>query len=125
MPNSLTDIAATCDMLDIPLNLRFDISQRQNQRFFVTAGTTNYLMLNELYEYGYYGSSGTLLSSWEGKTGFYTFSVLNFSAGFEKSISKKISLQVEPFIKLPVRDLGFGKVRLTTLGIFASAKIKL
>jgi len=125
MPNSLTDIAATCDMLDIPLNLRFDISQKPNQRLFVTAGTTNYLMLNELYEYGYYGSLGTLLSSWEGKTGFYAFSVLNFSAGLEKSISRKISLQVEPFIKLPVRDLGFGKVRLTTLGIFASAKIKL
>jgi hypothetical protein len=124
-PNSLTDITATCDMLDIPLNLRFDISQKPNQRLFVTAGATSYLMLNELYEYGYYGSSGALLSSWEGKTGFYAFSVLNFAAGFEKSISRKISLQVEPFVKLPVRDLGFGKVRLTTLGVFASAKIKL
>jgi hypothetical protein len=124
-PNSLTDITAICDMLDIPLNLRFDISQKSNQRLFVAAGTTNYLMINELYEYDYYGASGALLSSWEGRTGFYAFSVLNFSAGFEKRISRKISLQVEPFVKLPVRDLGFGKVRLTTLGIFASAKIKL
>jgi hypothetical protein len=81
-------------------------------------------MLNELYKYNYHGP-GSNLSSWEGKTGFYAFSVLNFSTGFEKSISRKISFQVEPFVKLPVRVLGFGKVKLTTFGIFASAKVKL
>ena len=123
-PDNLSNISAVCNMIDIPLNLRFDVTQKSSSRFFVNAGVTNYLMVNELYEYSYYASSGGR-ASWEGKTGFYPFGVINFSTGFEKRISRKISLQAEPFVKVPVRKLGFGNVRLTTIGVFTSAKIKL
>ncbi|WP_435353338.1 hypothetical protein [Emticicia sp. SJ17W-69] len=123
-PPVLIDINATCKMLDIPLNVRFDITQKPNSRLFVSAGSTSYIMLKEKYTYNYENQSDPKIKwrNWEGKTGPYNFSVLNFSFGYEHQIFRRLSLQAEPFLKVPIGKVGFGKVNLSTIGIFFSAK---
>lgn len=123
---NLKDIHATCDMLDIPLNLRFDFVNTPQHKWFVTAGATSYLMLKEKYSYNYennYGSS-TRRNSWEGKTGFYPFGVVNISAGYERRLFKNFTAQAEPFFKVPVQNVGYGNVKLSTFGLFISGKIE-
>lgn len=123
-PPKLVDINATCKMLDIPVNIRYDISQRKLSRFFVSAGATSYIMLNEKYVYNYENPADPEIKwkSWEGKTGPYYLGVLNFSMGYEYQLFRKLSLQAEPFFKLPISQVGFGQVNLSTLGLLVSAK---
>lgn len=123
-PPALININATCKMLDIPLNVRYDISQKPNSRLFVSTGMTSYIMLNEKYTYNYENQWDPKIKwrNWQGKTGPYYFSVLNFSFGYEHQLFRKLSLQAEPFVKIPVGKVGFGKVSLSTIGVFISAK---
>lgn len=128
MPETpLLEINATCDMLDIPLNIRYDITQNSTSRIFASAGFTSYVMLNEKYKYNYANNYDPSIKwkEWEGSTGAYPFSITNLSVGFERQIFRKVSLQVEPFVKIPLGQVGFGKVRLVTTGVFFSAKYPL
>ncbi|MCP1385693.1 hypothetical protein [Runella salmonicolor] len=119
-------IEAACKVLDIPLNVRYDITQSANKRWFVSTGITSYKMLNEKYIYTYPPHSYNVKwYDWEGSTGNYWFGVLNFSMGFERQIGKKISLQAEPYFKLPLAQVGLGKIKLNTAGLFISARYRL
>jgi hypothetical protein len=124
MPSPLKDIDATCKMLDIPLNLRYDISQKPNSRWFVGGGFTSYIMLKEEYRYNYENPYDPNIKrkSWEGKTGAYPFSVLNVSVGYERQFFRRLTFQAEPFYKAPLGKVGYGKVRLATAGVFFSVK---
>jgi hypothetical protein len=126
VPYSLVDINASCKMLDIPLNVRFDLSQKSKSRWFVGAGLTSYVMKNEKYTYNYENPNSTWIKwrEWEGvsqKKPFY-ISTLNFSLGYEQQFFRKLSIQAEPFYKTPLKKVGFGKVNLSTIGILISAK---
>lgn len=120
----IIDIDATCKMLDIPLNIRYDLSQKPNSRWFVSTGFTSYVMLKEEYRYNYENPSDPNIkrTGWVGKTGTYPFGVLNLSTGYERQIFRRLTLQVEPFFKTPLGKVGYGKVRLATAGVFFSAK---
>ncbi len=123
-PPKMTGINATCKMLDIPVNVRYDISQKKLSRLFVSAGATSYIMLNEKYVYNYENPADPKImwKSWEGKTGPAYLGVLNFSMGYEYQLFRKLSVQAEPFFKLPISQVGFGKVNLSTFGLLVSAK---
>ncbi len=119
-------IEAACKVLDIPLNVRYDITQSPNKRWFVSTGITSYKMLNEKYIYTYPPHSYNIKwYDWEGSTGNYWFGVLNFSMGFERQIGQKFSLQAEPYFKLPLAQVGLGKIKLNTAGLFISARYRL
>lgn len=125
--NPLKVISATCNMLDIPVNVRYDFFSRPQQKWFASAGFTNYLMLKEKYKYTYENDDDPAIKSraWEGKTGFYPFGVLNLSGGYERRITRKLSIQGEPFFKIPLGEVGYGKVKLITIGVFISGKIEI
>lgn len=120
----MTNVNATCKMLDIPVNIRYDISQGKLSRLFASAGATSYIMLNEKYVYNYENPADPKIKwkDWEGKTGPYYLGVLNFSVGYEYQLFRKLSVQAEPFFKLPIAHVGFGQVNLSTLGLLVSAK---
>ncbi|MFT5884955.1 MAG: hypothetical protein ACI9IP_001415 [Arcticibacterium sp.] len=124
-PAELDHIDARCNMLDIPINIRYDFTQGRN-RWFAQAGLTSYLMLNEQYDYVYSAESpAQKWYKWEGKTGFYAAGVSNLSFGLEKRLSKRLTFQAEPFAKIPIGKVGYGNVKLATVGVFLSTKIAL
>lgn len=117
-------IDADCKILDIPLSLRYDAWQQQKFNVFVSTGLSSYVMLSETYNYTYdvYDPSH-LRPSWRGKrTGQHYLGVANFSVGYERQLTRRVSWQVEPFVKLPLGGVGFGKVKLMSTGVFLSAK---
>ena len=95
-PPALININASCKMLDIPLNIRYDITQKNKSRLFVSTGITSYVMLNEKYVYNYENPADPAIKwkSWEGKTGMYKLSTINFSTGYEYQLFRKLSVQV-------------------------------
>jgi hypothetical protein len=120
-----TEIWANCKVLDIPLNLRYDLSQGIKSRWFIASGVSSYMMLNEKYDYTYPPHSYPKWKNWEGSTGNYWFGVMNLSVGFERQIGRNLSIQAEPYFKLPLAQVGLGKIKLNTSGIFLSARYKL
>jgi hypothetical protein len=119
-------VGADCKVLDIPINLRFDLNQGTRSRWFVSSGISSYKMLNEKYAYTYPPHTYNIKwKSWEGTTGSYWFGVLNLGVGFEHRIAQRWSVQAEPFFKVPLAQVGMGKIKLHTTGAFVSLRYKL
>lgn len=118
-----TSVDGVCKIIEIPLNLRYDIVQRERSRWFVGAGASSYYMQNEKYDYNY--SKYAHYPKWpnyETSTGWYWLSHLNASVGYEYRLSKKLSLIAEPYVRIPVKKVGFGKVDLFTFGTWFSVR---
>ena len=108
-------------MFEIPLNLRYDVSVQGNTTFFVNGGVSSYLMLKQNYlyychSYNGFGSAGWYKQDFNSPQNFW-LSTVNLSAGFEASLSNSFSLQVEPYIKIPMKGVGAGNVQLNSYGI--------
>jgi hypothetical protein len=83
-------------------------------------------MLSERYGYYYSTNNPYLRPEWRGKrTGEHYLSVVNLSVGYERNLGRRFSWQAEPFLKLPLGGVGFGKVRLGSGGVFVSLKYKM
>src|SRR5579862_1838181 len=129
-------VNGSANVIDIPLNIRYNYFSDENSIFFVNAGFSSYLMSkqdvslfcqpnhnnnsNFLLQYPVSGSWIPPASPPENKT--YLFSVLNLSAGFETSLGNNFSFQFEPYVKLPVKGIGYGKVNMTSYGVNFSLK---
>jgi hypothetical protein len=121
----LDKVEGDCYMWDIPLNIRYDLNTNTRNRFFVSGGLSSYLMKKETYDY-YYTYNGvydhreksyvTHLNHW--------FNIMNVSGGFEHSFNRKFSLQLEPYVKIPLQGIGFGSVDLSSYGIYFSLRYK-
>jgi hypothetical protein len=113
-----------CKVLEIPLNLRYDLFQGQNSRWFAGAGVSSYHMQNEVYKYNYENENDPQIKwrEWKGKTGWYWLSHLNVSVGYEYRFSRKLSLLAEPYVRVPLKKVGYGKVNLITTGMWLSLR---
>lgn len=117
-------ITAACLMLDIPIQIRYDLIEFTNSRIFTSAGVSSYIMLTERYQFRMPGAVGQ--QEWEDRTGSqYWFSNAALSAGYELDVHSNWSLRVEPFLRLPLRDVGWGNVRLYSMGSFFSLSYRL
>ncbi len=117
-------VDAVCDMLDLPLNIRYDITQKPDSRFFVSTGLTSYVMLREAYYYTYDVKPAGAHDSWIGTSGPFIASNLNFSFGYEARITNRLTWQAEPFARVPISSIGWSKVNLFTMGTFVSLKYR-
>jgi hypothetical protein len=118
-------VDGTCKVFEIPLNFRYDIAQGKSSRWFAGAGVSSYHMNYEKYQYYFENEDDPKIGNyrgWRGATGWYFMSHLNASAGYEYKLSKKLSLLGEPYVRIPVRRVGYGKVNLFTTGIWLSIR---
>jgi hypothetical protein len=120
----LREVEATCDMLDIPISLSYQILKKGSNQLYTTLGITNYKMINEKYEYFYENDADPNLKwrKWEGSSGFFGAGVVNMSLGIERKLTNFLSVQLEPFVKIPIKNIGFGNVKLLTTGLFLNIK---
>jgi hypothetical protein len=131
-------VNGSANVIDIPLNIRYNYFSDENSIFFVNAGFSSYLMSKQnvsLYCQPNNNNIGNLALQYPaGQAGgwkppaiapenkSYLFSVLNLSAGFETYMGNNFSFQFEPYVKLPVKGVGYGKVNMTSYGINFSLK---
>ena len=125
-PN-LENIDANCKVYDIPITVDYKISSNKKQSWFVSVGVSSLLMKEETYEYyfkpNYSPNYITYTKTIDNQNKHY-FSVLNLSGGYTRVINKNISLQAEPYLKIAMDGVGYGKVNLNSGGVLFSAVIK-
>lgn len=120
--NNLRDVDAVCRVIDIPLNVRYDLLQRGHGRFFASAGLSTYLMQKEDYTVNYVVNDSLI----KRPVDFYNknrhpFSVANLSLGYEYN-RNRFSLQAAPYLKIPLKGIGQGKAELFSSGLQIAVK---
>ncbi|MBI2282878.1 MAG: outer membrane beta-barrel protein [Bacteroidetes bacterium] len=114
----LEDVTGYCRMWEVPLLARYTMGNTANKSSFLSAGLSSYFMTRENYDYFYYynGQPVTRNSSLN-SSDKHILSIVHLSAGFEKQLSKKWAIQVEPYAKLPLGGVGFGNISLSSFGL--------
>ena len=126
-PTYLEKIDANCRVYEIPLSLAYNFGKSEKQNTFVSAGLSSFIMKKETYDYVYLYPSNPnpyIYTHKEDNKYKHYFSVLTLSGGYQRRINKVLSLSAEPYIKLPLGGVGYGKVKLKSAGILFSANIK-
>lgn len=113
----ISKIDAVCQIYDIPLNIRYDVLISKGARVFATAGMNSFYLQKENYRYHANGSSGYRMFDSTYRANKNYFSSAYFSAGIEKRITSSLSVQAEPYVKVPVSGVGAGKVKLYSGGV--------
>ena len=125
-PN-LKNIDANCKVYEIPVTIDYKISSNKKESWFISAGLSSLLMKEETYEYYFKPNSSpnyiTYSRTIHNQNKHY-FSVLNLSGGYTRVLNKNISLQAEPYLKIALDGVGYGKVNLNSGGLLFSAIIK-
>ena len=111
-------VKGSFNMLEIPLNLRYDFSVTGSTLFFASAGFSSYLLTSENsnYYFNWYGREDCRSFNYSNNRN-YLFSSINLSLGVETGISNSMSLLIAPYVKIPSRNIGFGQVQMNSVGI--------
>ncbi|MEP7106732.1 MAG: hypothetical protein ABI760_02095 [Ferruginibacter sp.] len=118
-PNHKLDrVDGYCMMYEIPLNIKSQFSNWKKLNWFYTAGISSYFMKSEFYKYFYITNYGDYTKSFRyDSQQNYWLSVATIGLGLEKTISNGLTVAAAPFIKIPFRGMGAGKLKLTGMGI--------
>ncbi len=107
-------IDAQCQVLDIPINLKYQFVTRPKLNISVSAGVSSYIMLQEDYQY-------ELSNGWKSSWGTsnenqHFFGVGNLQVHFERRFGKHMAFEVAPFFKVPLTGYGHGNIRFHSMG---------
>lgn len=115
------EAAGRCILIDIPVSLKFEFMQFNRSRMYASAGLSSYIMLSEDYKFKYSGYGSGQTDQWSSNTGTrHWMSNAGFSIGYELDIHQNWSLRAEPFIRVPLKEVGWGNVNLYSMGSFIS-----
>jgi len=117
-----------CNIIEIPLDVVYYHSGVGNTGFVASAGLRSFMLHSEWYGFEYnrfYDDMPNLLrdktmenanKNWLGS--------LELSVGYSQRISKSLSLQISPYLQLPVTGFGDGKINLYSGGIQFAARFE-
>lgn len=111
-------VYADCRVLDLPLNVSYTLINKGRNTITVGTGVSSYLMLREDYRFTYTQQSG--LGDYDysiRNKNKHAFSVINLDARYVRRINNKLGIGFQPYLKIPVADIGYGHVRLHSLGM--------
>lgn len=121
----LENVTGYCRMWEVPLLLRYNVSNPGKNNVYLSTGLSSYFMTKEDYNYFYYsmGQPITRNTSYA-STDTHLLSVAHVSAGFETPLTRSLSLQVEPYAKIPLGNVGLGNIRLSSFGVNFSVQYR-
>ncbi|MFD2144635.1 hypothetical protein [Mucilaginibacter antarcticus] len=117
--NTPETVTADCRMLDIPINLGYQVYNRSGNKITLGTGVSSYIMMHETYTYDYAAGAKVYGPSYyavQGKSK-YPFSIMNVQATYERQINSKVGLSLQPYYKIPLSAIGYSQVRVQTFGV--------
>ena len=118
--NGVTIIAVNgkSRLYELPVNMKYTIISGKHN-LFATTGISSYLMRSENYDYEYTQTNqpgGHNYLSYTKETKNW-FSVANFSVGYTYKFGGAGSLRVEPYLKIPLTNLGTVNMPIMSTGL--------
>ena len=111
-------ILGSCSIVEIPLMLQLRLLGTEKNYFFIASGTSSYLMLSESYNYEFEQPNPGAKDGWTSeKNSTFVFSTINLSMSYERNISNSITIGLEPYLKVPVKKIGWPNLELFSSGV--------
>jgi len=122
-PPPIDYINGASNIWELPLTLRYDFAHHNKTKFFADAGLSSYFMMKQTYIYFLHSNQNQLAYKISDNQQInYWFGIADISAGFEAELGKGFSFQAEPFLKLPLRNMGMEDLKLTSYGFLMTFK---
>jgi hypothetical protein len=116
--NAPSSVTADCRMLDLPLNISYQVYHKKQNKLSIGTGLSSYIMLHEAYTFNYNGYNTAGPSHYTvPNSGKYFFGIYNLNINYERQLNSKVGLTVQPYLKLPLAAIGYSQVRLQTTGV--------
>jgi hypothetical protein len=114
---TILDVNSSNTLYELPLNVKYNILPGTH-KLFVTAGMSSYFLKREAYSVSY-DLNGTQYSEYNtyANVSRHWLSVANLSLGYSYKLGSIGSIRLEPYLKLPLRDLGVGNMRVMSTGL--------
>lgn len=113
-----TSVTADCRMLDIPINIGYQIYNKHQNKISLGTGLSSYIMLHESYQFNYADPYTNEPSKFTvPNSGSYFFGILNLNATYDRQLNEKVGVSLTPYLKLPLTNIGYSQVRLQTTGV--------
>ncbi|GAB3006214.1 hypothetical protein GCM10027051_01750 [Niabella terrae] len=118
----VSNIEGACTMIDVPVNVRYDVLASKKKKAFVSTGVSPTVIVKQSYVYDYDAGDGPELINRDvsGK-GKNVYAVANLSIGYEQKW-EHISVQIAPYVKIPMGEIGYGNLNLGGVGTQISIK---
>lgn len=115
-------VDADCRVLDIPLNINYTFLNRKRTTLSAGTGISSYIMLKEYYQFTYYRANSTDPKDYTlVNENQHWLSVLNLQASYERKLTQRLSISLQPYMKIPISEIGFARVKLESLGMAINA----
>jgi len=116
--NDPVSVSANCKMLDIPLNVGYQVYSRGRNAVTVGTGLSSYIMLQQSFNFSYasYSTAGPTAYTTPNSSS-YLFKILNLNATYQRQISSRGGITIQPYLKLPLANVGYSQVKLQTAGV--------
>lgn len=107
-----------CKMIEVPVTIKYNFKSSTKTNLSVSGGMSSYIMKSESYNYTIesngqqYPRSATYKNS-----STNLLAVANISFGYNHRLGKGAMLRLEPYIKIPVKGVGIGKLPIMSSGI--------
>jgi hypothetical protein len=118
-PVDPASVDANCRMIDIPLNVNYQVYSQRGNRFTVGTGLSSYLILREDYHFNY--------AATDYNTGPVNYSVINknknilgivnLDATYEHQVSSRMGVVIQPYLKIPLSNVGASQAKLQSTGV--------
>jgi Outer membrane protein beta-barrel domain len=117
--SNISSVNGNCNMFEIPISVRYDFATRSNHGFFISGGFSSYLMKQQNYT-AIVESTG---SQWpysftSNQSSNYFFSIIQLSGGYEFAINGNNKIRIEPYVKIPLQEIGIGSLPISSTGLY-------
>ena len=121
----LDEVEGSCYMWEVPLLVSYTLNTKGRKSVTLHTGLSSYFMTHEDYSYYYvYNGTPTSKNASYNSTDTHILSIAHLSAGFENRLSKTMSLQIEPYAKIPLGGVGWGDIKLSSFGVNLSVQYR-
>ncbi|MEN7550941.1 hypothetical protein AAG747_23675 [Rapidithrix thailandica] len=115
-----------CGVVDIPLKLGYNWTAKSKIHLITSLGVSTYILLDEYYEFEFTSPNPGAAGGWGTEDNSKVVAGLaNVSLAAEWPLSQRFSLRVEPYLIVPLKKVGWGKVDLYSTGTLFSILYRL
>jgi hypothetical protein len=116
----IISLKGNCSEYEMPVNLIYKIANTKTKNIYFSAGVSSYLLSKEsnLYNTILDGNQKYITGSYQKSTG-YIAATVNLSIGYESKLNTGNALRVEPYLQLPLKGIGVGKLNVMSVGVHA------
>lgn len=120
----LIHVQSKINVLEIPINIKYDVIKINKGDLFVSGGITSYILTSEKNQYqaSLNGNNETMAGNYSRNQNYFA-AAINVSAGYECRAGKNINLRIEPYFQIPMKTIGMGSMHVVSTGVYLGITI--